>query len=170
LVGAAGADPEWSLSVALPGYQGRGNADEMLAHFILSYLQEGHGRYAIFQDWNSMPDSPWLSEGDYPYFIFGGEVYNFLSSASPNLDADRILDVMRGGYTANSRLNAGVLTTAPGIPGLTVGQAIRSDVQQALSGGVEHVIVDGFDGDREIVWSKFASMPPSLTTGPAASG
>ena len=154
--GGPDANPEWSLSSAIPNYQGRDDAGEavkMLSQLILGYLQDGPDRYMVFQDVNLSPDSSWLLEWQH-YFTFGTEVYHFLSSTNTNHDTDHIIDVMRMGYTANSRLNAGILTTTHNIPEIMPRQEITIDVKRALSNGTEHIIVDGFDGDREIIWSK----------------
>jgi hypothetical protein len=151
---ATNVNPEQSLSSAMTDYVGRGDSDVLLGRFVLQYLRGNYGRYAIFQDWNAAPNASVLMEWQDHYFVFRSEVYHFIHSTDVGLNAERIIDLMRRGYTANSRLNAGVLTNANDVPMIMTGQEITLDTMKALSGGVEHIVVDGFDGDREIIWSK----------------
>ena len=121
----------------------------MLAQFILRYLQEGPGHYAVFQDWKLTPNIGipinWLDH----YFTFGSEVYHIIQYADTDLRAGNILNIMHRGDLANSRMNAGVLTAANGLPTIMPGQEITPDMMRKLSSGVEHIIVDAFDGERE---------------------
>lgn len=150
---AEGANPEWSLSSAIPSYDGRGDSDRLFGEYIFRYLLGGRGRYAIFQDWNASPDVVPAEYQDH-YFTVKSEVYHYIYSTETGLTPESIIDIIRRGYTANSRLNSGVLTTVNDIAVITSGQEISPDIRDALALGVDHIVVDGFDGDREIVWSK----------------
>lgn len=151
---AASANPEWSLSSAIPSYEGRGDSDLLMGEYILGYLRGGRGRYAIVQDWNAFPDDRMPAEYRDHCFTFKSEVYHFIHSTEIGLTPEGVIDIMRRGYTANSRLNSGILTSVHDIPVIMPGQEITPDIRDALALGVEHIVVDGFDGDREIVWSK----------------
>jgi hypothetical protein len=152
--GAQRADPRWSLQGVITDDESKGKADILLAEFILHYLQDGQSRYAIFQDWKATPNTGvpvgWLDH----YFTFGSEVYHIIQSTDAALNMESILNVMHRGYLANPRLNVGILTTANDLSAIMPGQEITPDMMRTLSQGVEHIIVDGFDGDREIIWSK----------------
>ena len=156
---ASRANPKYSLQGIIPSIGSRGKADILLARFILHYLQEGSGRYAVFQDWKLTPNIGvpinWLDH----FFTFGSEVYHIIQYADIDLRAGNILNIMHRGDLANPRMNAGVLTAANDLPTIMPGQEITPDMMRKLSSGVEHIIVDAFDGEREIIWSKRVPTP-----------
>ena len=156
---ASRADPKYSLQGIIPSTGSRGTADILLAQFILHYLQEGPGRYAVFQDWKLTPNIGIPINSLDHYFTFGSEVYHIIQYTDTDLRAGNILNIMRRGDLANPRMNAGVLTAANGLPTIMPGQEVTPDMMRRLSRGVEHIIVGAFDGEREIVWSKRAPTP-----------
>ena len=146
-------NPEHSLSTSIPDYRGKTDADVRLSDFISEYLR-GAGTYAVFQNVLVSPGDPWLSRQDH-FFTYGPEIYHYLDSGDS--DSGLMLDVLRRGYAANSRLNSGVLVCAPEMPEIMPEQVITRDMIDMLAAGVDHIIVEAFDGDREIIWSKHSS-------------
>jgi hypothetical protein len=137
-------------------YQTISEVDFHLEQFIFSYLSvtSPERKYLITQDINTYPTDPGLGSYEGRFFTYGSEVYHFLVWDGENTHRDLIMEVLNRGGTANSMLNVSLLTLLPTELDLPLGHSVESSMINALVQNTQHIIVEAFDGEGYIIWSR----------------
>jgi len=120
-----------------------------LLSFISKYLH-GSNCYAVFEDDSATPYDPWILSYQGPFFMYGSEVYHFLTSHTR--DTDTIAAVKSHAY---SRLLIAVLTTVNGMPDIQIRENVTPQVLQVFADNTSHIIVSAYDGEGELIWSRY---------------
>jgi len=147
----AGYDGDTQEAVRIEaGFDGARYSRDLIAN----YLMGGADRYAIFEDPIASPRDPWLQEDDGIGQIFtcGQHVYHFLHARDLNESALRLFyEVGRCHW-----VSVGILTRfAPNR--LRHRMTVDIGVLKQLAAASEHVLVDAYDLESDIVWSRQAN-------------
>lgn len=136
----------------LEPYTMAAEASNLQGQFMSRYLQHSSRSYALLPDVNAEPGDRWASGLAVPYCRIGRRLYYVLGSRDSEVDT--IVDLRREIASANSRLNLVVLVTLPGPYQIPIGQALDSELLDPLVSGLDHILVEAFDGKSDLVWSR----------------
>lgn len=125
----------------------RGNQEE-LEELIQGYLQSKKNRYALFQDYNTKPQDPYLQSRKVPYVLYGEEIYDFQSSYSHDLES--IKECLHN--TDALWIKISLLCTFP--PGFSISpyQQISTGDLFTIVGGTTHILVGAYDMEANLIW------------------
>lgn len=129
---------------------------QCLVEVLKKYLGSGKHRICVFENANAEPNYPYLSRMKSHLVTYGNEVYHVVDNDD---DEEILLTIQESGA---SWLQIGMAGTwwHPGDNGSNVDAWTESDIE-AISEGVEYIIIDAFDGEGYLIWSRAGHTPLS---------
>lgn len=125
------------------------SAEHILAEYISEYFSRQSMSYALFEA-IERPTDPYLSSINTNYFVYKTEIYYFLTAGSSN--NENIINILR---TARAYPCVGILTTpSEKKPTFSTGQKLTLNDLRMFVTRTEHIIVDAYDGEGYVIWSK----------------
>lgn len=130
----------------------RGHSFQKTAEVIDEFLSESSRNRAIFET-PSSPTDPFLEKyfrGR--YFTFGQEVYYFLDDSDRT--PEKILSTLQPAGDWTSFI--GILTSIPsgGLQHIVDRQEVEAEILKMLAENLQHIIVEAYDGEAFLIWSK----------------
>jgi len=123
--------------------------DLATAAFVQRFLENSGGRYAVFEDALARPSDPYLHDIDVDYLVAANEVFYSINASAA--DEPRIVRIIR---RARSHMLVGVLSVlSPEIEFKNRG-SIDPLIFRQLAMNAHHILVDAYDGEAILVWSR----------------
>jgi hypothetical protein len=131
----------------LPVGMGQDQAQDQAAAFISDYLAQGD-RMALLEDFEASPTDTWLSKKQPPdeRLACGNRLYWY--ATAPGMVAP-MMQWGRGLFCC-------VVLAPSGLP-VSPGGAISGDQIRTLGAAAQHFLIDAFDFEGYVVWSRSAS-------------
>lgn len=124
--------------------------ERAVAEFISGYLSRSERQLAIFEHSLANASDPWVAKCEIPLFVQGAKIFFYLTQS--DAQPDRILLTMRAARTALAMM--AVLTNLGTLETITDRQSVPSELIEVLAENTQHVIVDAYDGEGFLVWSR----------------
>ena len=127
----------------------RQEIEAIVTGFIADYLQQPGRRYAVFENIVNSPTDEVLAKWNVKYFSYQEEVCLFLTAE--NTDT---VTINRTKRAAAWWLGTAILAAGDDLPDLISGQVVAVEVLQLLAARTEHIILQAYDGDSDLLWSR----------------
>ncbi len=120
-----------------------------LKNFVVSYLRESPGRYAIFEDANLRPKDPVFQRRKTQVITLEDEVFHFGGASEANTES---IDLLLS--AAQSWLVIGVLVSLPHHMNFQDGQEVTSDTLNFVAESADYLVIGAYDGEGELIWAR----------------
>lgn len=124
-----------------------GGVSDRVRTLIASYLRAQPGRGAVFEDINGVLPQQGTGPPGYPYFVFDGEIYPFLTSAQGGTKAVRRVMLETYSYRFLAVLGDFAETLAA-----HAGHIVSEDFLQNTASRAEQIVVGAYDSDGCLIW------------------
>ena len=131
----------------LPPGVGQHEVQEQALEFVSEYLAEA-GRLALLEDWAASPSDPWITKDQPPAerFACGTRLYWYATEPA----------MVRPMLLWGGRLFCCVVLAPVAFP-VTSGAVIDTEQVRALGSTADHFLLDAFDFEGYVVWSRSAT-------------
>jgi hypothetical protein len=127
----------------------RHEADAKLGEFVSKYLSRSSTRYAIFEHALARAGDPFLLSVATRFFVYGDEVYFFLTS-----EDSETINIMDAVKNAKTYLLTGVLAEVTTLPELRDHQQVTEEILRTIVDKTGYLIVGAYDEEGELIWKR----------------
>ena len=121
-----------------------------LYDFISRHLHQPGNPLYVLEDENALQSDPWLEAYDGPVFFHESDVYHFVVPSNNSIET--IASAEKS--AASLWLFIRILTKLPMASVLNSRVQVGSEVLRVMAENTEHIIVEAYDNEANVIWSR----------------